>query len=77
MRKEAISEEPILEESVLDGEGAGEKNVSEKSPQYKKKFREHAQIPEDDSLTGQKKRSGKADPETDEKRAGKIRKVIL
>ena len=56
LRKEAISEEPILEESVLDGEGAGEKNVSEKSPQYKKKFREHAQIPEDDSLTGQKKK---------------------
>ena len=56
LRKEAISEEPILEESVLDGEEFGEKKVSEKSPQYKKKFREHAQIPEDDSLTGQKKK---------------------
>lgn len=56
LRKEAISEEPILEESVLDGEGAGEKNVSGEFPKYKKKFREHAQIPEDDSLTGQKKK---------------------
>ena len=61
LRKEAISEEPILEEpileeSVLDGEGTGEKNVSGESPKYKKKFREHAQIPEDDSLTGQKKK---------------------
>ena len=56
LRKEAISEEPILEESVLDGEGTGEKNVFGESPKYKKKFREHAQIPEDDSLTGQKKK---------------------
>ena len=56
LRKEAISEEPILEESVLDREGAGEKNVSGEFPKYKKKFREHAQIPEDDSLTGQKKK---------------------
>lgn len=56
LRKEAISEEPILEESVLDGEGTGEKNVSGESLKYKKKFREHAQIPEDDSLTGQKKK---------------------
>lgn len=77
MRKEAISEEHNLEESVLDGEGAGEKNVSGEFPKYKKKFREHAQIPKDDSLTGQKKKSEKADPETAEKRAGKIRKVIL
>ena len=56
LRKEAVSEESILEESVLDGEEFGEKNVSEKSPQYKKKFQEYAQIPEDDSLTGQKKK---------------------
>ena len=56
LRKEAVAEEPILEESVLDGEGTGEKNVSGESLKYKKKFREHAQIPEDDSLTGQKKK---------------------
>ena len=56
LRKEAVAEEPILEESVLDGEGTGEKNVSGESLNYKKKFREHAQIPEDDSLTGQKKK---------------------
>ena len=41
---------------MVDGEGTGEKNVSEESLKYKKKFREHAQIPEDDSLTGQKKK---------------------
>lgn len=56
LRKEAVSGEPTLEENVSDGEKLGKKNVSEKSSQYKKKFREHAQIPEDDSLTGQKKK---------------------
>ena len=56
LRKEAVSEESILEETVLDGEEVGEKKVSGESPKYKKKFREYAQIPEDDSLTGQKKK---------------------
>ena len=56
LRKEAVSEKSILEENVLDGEGVGEEKVSRESPKYKKKFREHAQIPEDESLIRQKKK---------------------
>ena len=56
LRKEVVSGEPTLEENVLGGEGDGEKNISGEFPKDKKKFREHAQIPEEDSLSGQKKK---------------------
>mgnify|MGYP000680087114 CR=1 FL=1 len=48
------------------------KIVFEESLKYKKKFREHAQIPEDDSLTGQKKKIRKKQIQKQmRKRAGK------
>ena len=47
LRKEVVSGEPTLEENVLGGEGDGEKNISGEFPKDKKKFREHAQIPEE------------------------------
>lgn len=56
LRKEVVSGESTLEENVLGGEGDGEKNISGEFPKDKKKFREHAQIPEEDSLFGQKKK---------------------
>lgn len=60
LRKEVVSREPTLEENVLGGEGDGEKNISGEFPKDKKKFREHSQLPEEDSLSGQKKRSGRS-----------------
>ena len=48
------------------------KTFLENSPKTRKKFREHAQIPEEDSLSGQKKKIRKKQtPKTDEKRAEK------
>ena len=56
LRKEPVSENMVLEDTMLEESEGEEKKALGDSPKYKKKYREHAQIPEDDSLTGQKKK---------------------